>query len=183
MSTFFSFLRLKDHVLRQRYLLAHLLCWMIIGTLFAAVMSLAGSSFYGFVETGPDPFASLMALLNDQNKQLIAAGGWIEVWPLKLQTALWNQYVDAEISVGSGISAMPSIHVSIAVLMALGIQKVNWKLGTFFWINALVIQVGSVHLGWHYAIDGYVAAILTIIVWKVSGRLVERFSPNNVFPA
>ena len=39
-------------------------------------------------------------------------------------------------------------------------------------LYAVAILVGSVHLGWHYAIDGYVAAIMVWVIWMVSGRLV-----------
>ena len=39
---------------------------------------------------------------------------------------------------------------------------------------ALVIQIGSVHLGWHYAIDGYVGAALALSIWLVAGALLRR---------
>jgi len=71
-----------------------------------------------------------------------------------------------------GISAMPSIHVGVAVLFAILGWRTNRILGFGFTIYALLIQLGSIHLGWHYAIDGYFSAILTGMLWKGSGRFV-----------
>jgi hypothetical protein len=39
---------------------------------------------------------------------------------------------------------------------------------------AAVILVGSVHLGWHYAIDGYVAAAAAWLIWYGVGWLLDR---------
>jgi hypothetical protein len=59
----------------------------------------------------------------------------------------------------------------MAVLFALAAWKINNKLGVFFTAYALLIQIGSVLLGWHYAIDGYSAALLTLSIWYLSGSL------------
>jgi hypothetical protein len=75
---------------------------------------------------------------------------------------------------GSGISAMPSIHVSAAVLFALLGWRVDRRLGIGFTIFAIVIMIGSVHLAWHYAIDGYLSAALTLVIWWVCGWWVGR---------
>ena len=79
---------------------------------------------------------------------------------------MWGYYLEGTPSLGSGISAMPSMHVSIAVLVALVSSQVSKKAGCIFWLFALIIQIGSVHLGWHYAIDGYMATALTVLIWK-----------------
>ena len=76
-----------------------------------------------------------------------------------------------------GISAMPSIHVGAAVLFAILGWRTNWILGFGFTVYALLIQFGSVHLGWHYAIDGYFSAILAFVLWKGSGWVV--MTPNE----
>jgi hypothetical protein len=68
------------------------------------------------------------------------------------------------------------MHVSIAVLMMLvGFRASRW-IGTLYAIFAVLIMLGSVHLAWHYAVDGYLAAALTILIWKSSGRIVRWWS-------
>ncbi len=163
--------------LRQQYLISYFLCWVIIGGVFAILLSSAGPVYYNHLVAGTDPFVPLMEVLTDQNEWLTERGGWLRVWPLEIQDKLWETYSNSETTLGSGISAMPSMHVAIAVLMALGVSRLNRKLGFVFWIFALLIQIGSVHLAWHYAIDGYLAAILTVIIWKIAGRLTAKLMP------
>ena len=69
---------------------------------------------------------------------------------------------------------MPSLHVAIAVLTAMTLFKSNRVLGYIAWVYAFFIQVGSVHLAWHYAIDGYVGAILVVALWHLIGYLLRR---------
>jgi hypothetical protein len=38
-------------------------------------------------------------------------------------------------------------------------------------------MVGSIHLAWHYAIDGYVSIVAVVLIWKLSGWLV-RLNPT-----
>lgn len=76
---------------------------------------------------------------------------------------------------GFGISAMPRMHVSTAVIMALGCCSISKKLGLLMWTYALFIQIGSVHLAWHYAVDGYLSAIITIAIWFVVGKMVRKY--------
>jgi hypothetical protein len=37
-----------------------------------------------------------------------------------------------------------------------------------------LIQVGSVVLAWHYAVDGYLGAVLAIVCWRVAGTLTRE---------
>lgn len=165
--------RLNSNQQRQQFLLSFILCWILIGGLLATILSSAGPCFYSDISNGSEHYQPLMKLLNNQQQWLNDHVPWLSIWALDTQEMLWNQYIESQTSIGSGISAMPSMHVSIAVLMALAISSLNRKVGVLFWIYALIIQIGSVHLAWHYAIDGYVSAFFTIIIWKVVGYFYE----------
>ena len=78
-------------------------------------------------------------------------------WSFVAQDILWKDYASGALDVGNGISAMPSLHVGGATLCALLGCRTNKRLGIALSAYAVILMIGSVHLGWHYAIDGYVA--------------------------
>ena len=73
-----------------------------------------------------------------------------------------------------GISAMPSILVASSVLFALVAWRANRVLGWIFWAYAAAVMLGSVHLAWHYALDGYLGAALTVLIWRLAGWWLDR---------
>jgi hypothetical protein len=69
---------------------------------------------------------------------------------------------------------MPSIHVAMPVLFALiGWSTQRW-LGLLFLLYGLMVFLGSVHLGWHYAVDGYMSVCVMLLVWRAVGWFVRR---------
>lgn len=154
-----------DTNLRLRFLFSFGLTWFlgtcVLGTIFSSV----GPCFYGKLLTGPDPFAPLMAYLQDTNKSY-------HIYALNAQRALWKYYTTGNGAI-RGITAMPSMHVGASVLFAmLGLASGKRWLAWLLAIFATLIMVGSVHLGWHYAIDGYAGAALAVLCWWISGRIV-----------
>jgi hypothetical protein len=88
---------------------------------------------------------------------------------LQIQENLWTYYTGRAVLPLNGISAMPSMHVAGAVLFAFAGWRASRALGLVLTGYALVILVGSVHLAWHYAVDGYVAAAATVGLWWATG--------------
>ena len=159
--------------LRMQFFLTFVVTWAVLGTLMATLLSSGGPVYYGRLTGLADPFAPLLDYLRAANDVGV-------VWALKVQDSLWESYVTGVYDVGRGISAMPSVHVATAVLFALLAWRIDRWLGIGFTVFAAVIMIGSVHLAWHYAIDGYVSAVLTLVVWRLCGWWVAR---EDSFPS
>ena len=86
---------------------------------------------------------------------------------------------DGSNGIGRGISAMPSMHLSIATVFAL----LGWKISRFWGMAGIIflvlILLGSVHLGYHYAVDGYAAILATVGIWWLSGILVSKWAVDR----
>lgn len=147
----------KSRKLRLQFFISLACCWIFIGNVLANIFSSAGPCYFSRV-TGlsANPYAGLFSYL-ESVPQLGA---------ITNQDLLWRAYkADIFMPLG-GISAMPSMHVSIAVLLALLYKNFGKWQGRLLILFAAIIQIGSVHLGWHYAVDGYLSGIVTILIWK-----------------
>lgn len=166
----------EDRVLRFRFLASFLLVFILGGNVLALLWSSVGPCFWGMAVPGPDPYAPLMARLHGINDALVAQNGaeGVHLWSLDVQAQLWEVYATGAVETVGGISAMPSMHVASSVLFAcLGWAHSRW-LGVLLTAFAAVIQVGSVALGWHYAVDGYVGACITLVIWFGVKLAVEK---------
>jgi hypothetical protein len=159
-----------DRWLRARFFLSFYLSWIVIGTVAATLLASAGPVYYQRLLGEEGGFSALFAYLE-------ATSHSSPVWALEVQERLWAGYEAREVGKGAGISAMPSMHVAMAVLFALLARAGARRLYPVFVLFAVAILVGSVHLGWHYAIDGYLAAVMVWAIWMVSGRLVGAVMP------
>jgi hypothetical protein len=158
---------LRDKQLRMQFFLTYALSWILIGTVAAIIFSSAGPCYYGYIVEGEDYFQPLMNYLH-------SAGKSSPNLSLKVQDLLWNAYNGRETGFVKGISAMPSMHLSMSFLFVLLGWRKNHYAGIAFSIFAFIIMIGSVHLGWHYAIDGYAAIILTAAIWYIVGFMLKR---------
>lgn len=163
----------EDTFLRQQYLMAFMALWFIAGFLIATSFSSAGPCYFDHLELG-DQYKPLMGALKHSSETFT-------IWALHTQDMLWEGF-KGERRGSLGISAFPSLHVATSVLFALYYSK-RWKfIGALMWIFAAIIMVGSVVLGWHYAVDGYAGAILAWVIWSVVGlrrsRMVLAIAPS-----
>lgn len=154
--------------LRMRYLISFVLIWLLLGNFSAILMSSAGPVYFGRV-TGiaDDPYEPLMSYLYQAGQQV-----WLPA--LNVQELLWQSYINQDLDIGRGISAMPSLHVATSFSFALLGFATNRRLGIVFSLFAVSIFIGSIHLGWHYALDGYVAVAGTWIIWRAVGWFLDR---------
>lgn len=159
--------------LRERFFIALLGIWIVNGTLLALYFSSAGPCYYGLLHPElANPFAGLM-------DYLYAANAEKAVFDLPAQEFLWKAYQGHAPVAFSGISAMPSMHVSLACLFLLLGWHYRWPQRLFFTLFLLMTMIGSVHLGWHYAIDGYLSILTTLPVWWASGLIVKAYRKEN----
>ncbi|MGI9483651.1 MAG: phosphatase PAP2 family protein [Hyphomicrobiales bacterium] len=154
----------EDWHLRSRFFLSFILIWIIGGGLLAVGFSSAGPCYLASLGMDDSEFAGLMAYLHN-----VSSSG-LPLMALDVQQMLWDGYV-LKTGAGGGISAMPSLHNASALLFALAAWRLNRVAGILASIFAGIIFIGSVHLGWHYAVDGYVGFALALAVWWASKPL------------
>lgn len=165
----------RDTETRSQFLVSFALCWMLLGSLAAIVFSSAGPVYFGRVTGMADPYVGLMEYLASVDAQYALKSLWAH-------DLLWQSYVDGDPTQFSGISAMPSLHVSMVVLLAMLGFRIDRRVGWVYAVYALVIFLGSFQLAWHYAIDGYAAAAGTAGIWWLSGKGVRRWRTRIGLP-
>lgn len=154
--------------LRRQALTALMLSWALLGTLGAIVFSSVGPCFSALLEPNlADTFA-------DQAAYLEAADKTLPIFEFAEQKRLLSAFRQGQPALGSGISAMPSMHVAVALLMALaGWRTARWA-GVAATAYLVVVVIASIHLGWHYAWDDAAALVGGGLVWTLSGWIVGR---------
>lgn len=159
---------LPDRAVRRQFFTSYMACWALIGMVMATLLASVGPCFLGPL-FGDNSFAGQMAYLNEANRHY-------PVTSLAIQNLLIERYRMGGLGLGSGISAMPSMHVSVAMLYWLAVRRVSRPLGRFFLAFLIVIFIGSIHLAYHYAVDGLVAMAVTLAIWLAAGKLLGRLS-------
>jgi hypothetical protein len=146
---------------RASFLAAFALTWAIGGNLVAIVFASVGPVFYAPLGLG-DVFAPLMAhlhLVHETNPLSAVA----------VQDMLWSGYASGDPM--AGISAFPSMHVASSALLACyAFSYARWA-GVVLSLFLGAILIGSVMLGWHYAVDGYAGIAIAWASWKLACRV------------
>ena len=155
--------------LRMQVILTNILAWFLLGNVVALAFSSAGPCYYQHLVGSADPFAPLMQYLTGIDHEY-------RVFALRIQAWLWDGYTVQNTTFGYGISAMPSMHVGATLLLALAAWQSHRIVASLLFAYTVIILIGSVHLGWHYALDGYVALIGVGMIWWIVGRLLRRDS-------
>lgn len=173
---YWQMFRIHKRELRMRFLLSFVLAWAVLGSLGALMFSSAGPCYYAKVVPGPDPFAEQMAYLYTAH-EVYANRAFLA------QDYLWSLYEAGKAGLGGGISAMPSLHVAVALLVFLLMRQFGKAATWFSGAYVMVILLGSVHLGWHYAVDGYAGLAGGWLAWLAAGWLVRFSVPEPPAPA
>ena len=142
----------SDRAFSRRSVLAICMSWLLLGSWVALLFSSAGPVFFEHFY-GETDFSELASNLQP------------DLMAVRTQAYLLDNF--GRPGFGKGISAMPSMHNATYVLLICMLYE---RFGNSWptWIAVAfesVVFVASVHLGWHYAIDGIVSAVLVPIVW------------------
>lgn len=98
----------------------------------------------------------------------------VRPWVRDTAAYLWDNYTEPGGRVGGGISAMPSVHVAGAAWLALTLASFFPALRVVGWAYFAAILIGSVYLGWHYAVDGLAGLVIALAAWKLAGTRWRR---------
>lgn len=156
-----------------RFITTFYITWIFLGNVVAGVFMSAGPAYFKAV-TGSERFEPLL----DQFEFSFGMASS----SVNVQDRLWEDYMLDLGLLGSGISAFPSLHVAMATLWAVTAWSINRTLFAVFFVVLILVQFGSVYLGWHYAIDGYFSIIAVILLWiavKYSYRTSERLEASS----
>jgi hypothetical protein len=163
---FFAFARI-DHDVRRQFFLSYVLSWTLVGGLMATWLASVGPCFVGPI-LGDTRFDDQMAYLNSANEQ-------VPVMTLKVQAMLLEWFDAAENGLGSGITAMPSMHCAIAFLYWIAMRRISKRWGAFFGVFFFITWISSVHLAYHYAVDGLVSLLAVAAIWAASQRIIAAW--------
>jgi hypothetical protein len=157
---------------RMRYLWSYVIAFLIVGSSLALVFSSVGPLFFSdFMPHAVNPYQGLiehLSLMNDRvGLHFFAQRHWLLEWVRN------DQFIDA-----NSISAMPSMHNATMLFSALYLRTIN---RTAFGITCgmtVLVFLGSVYTGFHYAIDAYAGYGLIALIWWLTGGLVKRLYPQ-----
>lgn len=146
------------------------LTWAVLGNALAIALSSVGPIFY-YDFYGATTFAPLMEML-PESLILHDARNFL------LESLGRGNF-------GSGISAAPSLHVAVTCLLFLMVRtKFRNRWVTSFAATYLVlIFIGSIHLAWHYALDGIISLFAVPLIWRYAVRSQAQTSASDQIQA
>jgi len=158
-------LTLPDQAKRDRFLISYMSMWIMCVLLGLMIPSLGPC----YIDPGLFPPKGMPVAARIQNN--LKTHYLYYLLPGK-NCFLWYGY---------GLMALPSLHVAAVALYAL----YGWGEGSFIrWLTivyALLIFIGSVTTGWHYAIDGYAAVVIVLGARYFAAWLQKHLEGSNLY--
>jgi hypothetical protein len=153
---------------RARFFLSCAASWLLIGVVGAFLFASAGPCYAQLIgATTAADYAPLMERLQavHTGEHQLGAVNWQEV--------LWTAHTSRDYGFAMGVSAMPSMHNAITMLYVLVLWGCSSRVRALTTAFAAIILIGSVHLGWHYAVDGQFAWAAAAAIWVGAGRFLS----------
>jgi hypothetical protein len=143
---------------KSRAIVSLALAWLLIGVVTAYLCSSVGPIFYDRTYGG-HKYAELTAIL--------AQYAPITTFTANALWAIEQQHVPI---IANGISAFPSMHVTLTCWLALVLNRTRFA--SLGWAYLFLIWVGSILLGWHWGLGGIAGASAMLGLWKLAPRLL-----------
>lgn len=147
---------------KSAVMMTYFILWSVAGPLIHILLPAAGPIFYAQMGYG-SRFAGLENVSETR----------------EVATYLWTLYSHEGFGPGSGISAMPSLHIATSAWMLIAVRNfARWLMGPMVAATFLIFLL-SIALGWHYAVDGIVGAAVALICYAGLRVLYSRKSGWN----
>jgi hypothetical protein len=150
--------------LRTRFLVCYVLIWIVGGVALATLGSSAGPVYLDWLGLQESrEYRDHLAML-----AMVHAETPLRAVAMHATLLDWQEIGNA----GRGISAFPSMHVATAAVLVF-YACARWtrplaRMAAVTWL--VLIQMGSVVLAWHYALDGYAGMMLAFVLWRASAH-------------
>jgi hypothetical protein len=150
---------------KSAVMMTYFLLWSVVGPVIHVLMPAAGPVFFAKLGYG-DRFAGIQ----------------IPPEMTEVSDYLWRVYQTDHFGPGSGISAMPSLHIATTAWMVLAIYTLARKWTWAVTVPGVLIFLLSISLGWHYAADGIVGGAAAVGCYWLCERLYAgrvKLSPKR----
>lgn len=145
---------------RERALISFVMCWLVNGAILATILSSTGPIFWH------EFYPGLTNIYEGYVNNLIDNYSiYNDLYQLLLKLVLLPPNVEI-----NGISAMPSLHISILALIWLHAREYVRPIRYICLLWMMLTLVACIVLMTHYAIDGYVSIVTTWLIWRWSAR-------------
>jgi hypothetical protein len=151
---------------KSALMLTYFLLWTLVGPVIHILLPAAGPVFYAKLGYGND-----------------FAGIYLPEEMVQMTDYLWTSYAAGGFGPGSGISAMPSLHIATTAWMVLAVYVLARRWTVPIAIAGLLIFLLSISLGWHYAADGVVGALAAIGCYRLCLRAFDPERKAVLVPA
>lgn len=131
-------------------MLTYFVLWSAVGPLIHALLPAAGPVFYE-----PMGYGARFAELQNVSETR------------EMATYLWTIYAGEGFGPGSGISAMPSLHIATTAWMLIAVRNFAPRLFAPMAAAGFLIFLLSIALGWHYALDGIVGGAAALLCYRL----------------
>lgn len=142
---------------KSAIMVTYFLLWSVVGPVVHILLPAAGPVFYEKLGYGSD-----------------FVGIRVPEEMTRMSNYLWTIYTGDQFGPGSGISAMPSLHIATTAWMVIAIwvlaRRWTWAIA----IPGFVIFLLSISLGWHYAADGVAGGIAALACYWLCLRAYHR---------